>query len=236
MTAEKTAVEDCGRRDVRMETRELVARARERSGKGVARKLRQSGRLPGVCYGAQGTTSLSVEAREFQRLRREGGENVILELKFEGDAQAARTVLIKALQFDPLTWSPLHVDFLEIDLQREIEVMVSVVLDGTPAGVARGNVLLHHLREVEVRCLPGNIPEALHLDVSSLETGQILHVRDLPAPVGIAIVTGEDEPLVSLMAELVKAPEAAEAAAEAPTEEGAAAAGEEAAPRPGGRG
>lgn len=219
-----------------METQELVARARERSGKGVARKLRQSGRLPGVCYGAQGTTSLSVEAREFQRLRREGGENVILELKFEGDSQAARTVLIKALQFDPLTWSPLHVDFLEIDLQREIEVTVPVVLDGTPAGVARGNILLHHLREVEVRCLPGNIPAALHLEVSSLETGQILHVRDLPAPVGIAIVTDEDEPLVSLVPEHVKVPEVAEAAAEAPTEAGAAPSEGEAAPRAGERG
>ena len=178
-----------------------------------------------MCYGLNEPFSLSVSSGDLLKLRRQQGENAIFQLSVEGESKSERTVMVKALQVDPVQRSILHADFLEISLDRTIDVDVPVILDGTPIGVDRdGGVLTPYVRQVVIRCLPTRIPDALHLDVSEIELGNILHVRDLVAGEGIEVLTDGDEPLAGVAMEKVIEEEVpAEVAegeeAEAPSEE-----------------
>lgn len=195
-------------------------------GKGVARKLRASGRIPGVFYGGNATPCpIALDPRALDNVihTSSAGMNTLMDLKGGGELDG-KLVLIKDVQRDPVRGNLLHADLYAVDVTKTIQVQVPVHLDGNPLGVVNdGGIMDHSLREVELSCLPGAIPEELRLDVSGLGLGDSLHVRDIGLPDGVVLVSDSDLPVVSVVAPRVeeeKAPEEEEGA-EAAAAEGA---------------
>jgi large subunit ribosomal protein L25 len=197
---------------------QLVVERREGTGKGVARKMRAAGRIPGVVYGrGRETVPVSLDPLLLDRALRasEAGMNTLFDLEVRGDARRGeRVVLVKELQRDPVTSAMLHADLYEVDLTRTVEVEVPIHLVGTPRGVALdGGILDHALRQLRIECLPRAIPDELTLDVSDLGIGDSLHVRDIALPEGVSLVDDGDLSVASVVApqkEEVVAPVAAE--------------------------
>lgn len=210
----------------------LNVEVRESAGKGVARKLRAKGRIPGVCYGSGARTlQIQLDPAALERALRASSAGMNTLFGLQGAAElSGKSVLVKELQRDPVKGSLLHADLYAVDLTREIEVAVPLHLTGTAAGLMDGGIVDHQLREIMVACLPGSIPESLSLDVSALGIGDSLHVRDVALPAGVKLVSDPDLSVVSVVApakaEEEVAPEAAAAAGAegAPAAEGAAAA------------
>jgi large subunit ribosomal protein L25 len=153
-------------------------------GKGVARKLRQAGSIPAVYYGrGEDPIPLTVGLKDLEDvIERAEGSNVIVDLKVDGDGAGDRKALIREIQRDPVGGTILHLDLQHISLTETITVEVPVVLVGTPTGVKDGGGILEHLlRDVEVECLPTDIPSRIEIDVSALNIGDSLHVSDLKA-------------------------------------------------------
>jgi large subunit ribosomal protein L25 len=163
----------------------LEAQKRAGVGKNEARRLRAAGRIPAVVYGggARGDqpvgTPIAVDPKALSKiLRSESGVNTLISLELEGDA-AAR-VLIKEYQVDPISHKLLHADFFCIAMDRALTVTVPVLLRGEARGVKQqAGIMDFVLREIEVECLPGDIPEHIGIDVSELLIGQGVRVRDL---------------------------------------------------------
>ncbi|HYR51457.1 MAG TPA: 50S ribosomal protein L25 [Candidatus Dormibacteraeota bacterium] len=162
----------------------LEAAARADAGKGVARRLRAGGRVPGVYYGrGEDSIPLTVALKDLMSvLESTDGSNVIVDLKLGGQAAKDRKALIREIQRHPVAGTILHLDLQHISLTERITVEVPIVLIGVPTGVKDGGGILEHLlREVEVECLPTDIPSKLEVDVSALQIGDSLHVSDLKA-------------------------------------------------------
>ncbi len=176
------------------ETNTLTATLRDGRGKGAARKLRGTGRVPAVVYGRhENTRAVSVDAHELEVLfSRISVENTIIELSVEGEKEAVST-LVREVQAHPVRNEVLHVDFYQVHAGEELEVDVPIRLEGVPIGVREeGGVLDHVIHELTVRCLPSDIPNLLTLDVSALEIGDSLHVSDLALPQGVtSMIDGE---------------------------------------------
>src|SRR6185295_4998998 len=161
----------------------LSGTRRESLGKGGARKARAAGKIPGVLYGhGEDPVAVAIETRAFQlAIHHHEGGNAIVNLALGTGGE--HTALIRDVQYDPINHAVLHLDFQRISLTEEVEVEVTVHLVGTPIGVKDGGGILEYIvREIEVRCLPTAIPGALEGDVSHLNIGDSLHVRDLKAP------------------------------------------------------
>ena len=198
----------------------LGVELREEHGKGVARKLRAAGRIPAVCYRRNAEpVPVSLDPKELDRLLRNAssGINTLIDLKVTGGGDFdGRQVLVKELQRDPISGAYLHADLYAVDLQQKIHVSVPINLEGTPIGVSLGGGLLDYAtREIDVECLPNAIPEEFTIDVSELEIGQSLHVRNIVVPEGVEIL---NDPEVTVMS--VVAPLAIEEEAPAEEEEG----------------
>ena len=180
-----------------MAEQKLVATKREGTGKGVTRKLRAAGRVPAVLYGhGVEPVALSVDSRELIRLFHTGaGTNVLVDLVVDGDAHLA---MAREIQRDHIRGRFVHVDFLAVSRDQRITIGVPVRLVGDSVGVKAGGVLEHHLWEVQVECLPTNVPEAIHADVAELEIGSSLRVADLVAPEGTTILTNPDDLVVAV--------------------------------------
>ena len=160
----------------------LEALRRTAVGKGVARKLRAGGRVPGVYYGrGEDSIPLTIALKDLDSvLAAADGSNVIVDLSFPGGPAKDRKALIREIQRDPVAGLILHLDLQHISLTERITVEVPIVLLGTPIGVKEaGGILEHLMREVEVECLPTDIPSKLEVDVSGLQIGDSLHVSDI---------------------------------------------------------
>ncbi|MGH7395353.1 MAG: 50S ribosomal protein L25 [Candidatus Methylomirabilales bacterium] len=191
-----------------MEFVDLAAEQRTERKKAAAKRLRRAARIPAVLYGEGGTLLLSVSPRALQTAL-EAGENVIINLQMKGDGGVqTRKVLVKELQTDPVRGMPLHADFLAISMTRVIAVKVPVELTGTPVGVTtKGGILEHALWELEVKCLPAAIPERITLDVSALDLGDALHVKDLKIPEGVVVETDPGQVVAMVSVPRVEAEE-----------------------------
>jgi len=192
----------------------LSGKRRERLGKGGARKARQGGEIPAVLYGHREIPiPVSVGARDFQlAMRTHRGGNPVVNLAVAG---AEYTALVRDVQYDPMTHDILHLDFQHISLTETIEVKVGVHLVGLPIGVKDGGGILETiLREVEVRCLPTAIPASIDVDVSALNVGDSVHVRDMVAP-DVTILTDPDTTLATVVPPTVMEEKPAEVTAEA---------------------
>lgn len=159
----------------------LAAATRRTRGKNEARRLRRAGRLPAVVYGGTPLESqaLEVDPRALMRIvRSEAGVNTLVDLQVDGGRSGQ--VLIKDIQHDPLTDALLHVDFFRLAMDRAITVTVPVTLDGEAAGVKQQGGLLDFVtREIQVECMPAEIPEHIDIDVRELMMGDGVRVRDV---------------------------------------------------------
>ena len=197
----------------------LDAKARDSFGKNEARRTRRQGLVPGVLYGGDGAkaTPISVEPRALLKiLHSESGANTLISLKLPegGDTR----VLVKEYQLDPITHELLHADFYRVAMDRAIQVTIPVLVKGEPKGVKQqGGVLEFIRREIEIECLPGDIPEHVEVDVSELMLHQGVRVRDLPMSPKWKPISEADMMLVHvIMPKAEEAPAPAEAAVAAP--------------------
>ena len=208
-----------------MNSYEVVqAQPREDSsrGKNEARRLRAGGRVPGVVYGAKkATVAVSVDPKQITRiLNSQSGHNTIFDLELGSEKSK---VMIVDWQYEPLKGKLLHIDMKRIAMDEKIRVSVPVHLTGEAAGVKQeGGILDQVLREVEIECLPGDIPSSIDADVSELVFGKVLRVADLPHGGKIKFLTDENQTvahITSVKEEVAPTPEAVAAeAAAAPAE------------------
>jgi large subunit ribosomal protein L25 len=223
--------------------KDIVVEAQERSdlGKNASRRLRKSGGVPGVVYGLDRPPfPVGIGARRIEEvLHLETGRNTIFTMALAGQDRS-RAVMIKALQRDPVTERLVHVDFVRVDLTKSVRVSVPLRLLGIAEGVkTEGGILEFVLRQVEVQCLPSDIPEHIDLEVSALHLNQHLSVKDLPArdrvtilddPEAIVCVVAvpkeEAAPVVEEVAEVAAEPEVIKKGKETAAEEGDAKKGE----------
>ncbi|MEW6322924.1 MAG: 50S ribosomal protein L25 [Acidobacteriota bacterium] len=207
----------------------LEAVQRSTRGKNDARRLRASGRIPAVVYGAQkagdavAPLAIAVDPKPLTRILHDSGANTLITLKVDGAGEAR--VLVKDLLVDPTTSQLMHADFYRVNMDRKVTVEVPIVLRGEPKGVKlQGGVLDFLQREVELECLPGNIPEHIEIDVSEMNLGDAVYVRDIAPNASWNMVTPGETMLVHVVALKVAAePEAAEGAAAATAAPAAAA-------------
>jgi len=201
-----------------MATTNLTLRAAPRleRGKGPARRLRRAGRIPAVIYGrGEETRTLSVDARELERLfGRIHVASTVITLQIEGERGPGVRALVREVQTHPFKPEILHVDFLQLHAGERVDVEVPLHFVGTAAGVRAGGVLQQTLHALAVRCDVERIPEAIEVDVSALEIGDSLHVRDLQVPEGVEIHTEGDRTVCTVLPPTVRALEAAPEAPE----------------------
>lgn len=216
-----------------METVDITATVREGRGKGPARRLRRAGRVPATFYGPQrAAIAIDVDAKDFTtRVASLEGSHLI-RLQSESSDLAGRVALIRELQFHPVHGGLLHADLYEVDLAKKLVVKVPLHLIGKAVGVTQqGGILQPVLREVDVECLPLDIPAYIEVDVSELSIHDSIHVAELQAPPGVSIVFETNETIVTVLAPMVEQVKA-EAEAEAAEKEAAAPAAEAAAGKP----
>jgi large subunit ribosomal protein L25 len=186
----------------------LNVESRQDAGKGVARKLRAAGRIPGVCYGkGEPTVSISLDPVALRRLleKSEAGMNTLINLAVEGGgAFDGKMVLVRELQKDPVEGSYLHADFVAVDVQQKIEVSVPIRITGRAPGVELGGILDQALREIDLECLPLAIPSEILVDVGELDVGQSLHVSDIALPEGVELRSDPGLSVVSVVAPKVE--------------------------------
>ena len=217
-----------------METK-LRAERRDGTGKGVARRLRASGRVPGVLYGhGEEPITLSVSSLDLLHLfHASHGATMLVDLEIDGKAHLA---IPREVQRDHIRSRYVHVDFLAVNRDEKVRLTVEVHETGEAPGVKAGGVVEHHLREVEVECLPNDVPEEIVADIGSLEIGDMLRVSDISPPEGVTILTDADMPVVSIITPAALRTEVdltmpgEEGAEAAPAEEAEEAEGEETAP------
>lgn len=183
----------------------LEAVKRPTTGKNENRRTRAAGRIPAVVYGAQkagdaiAPVAVAVDPKPFMRiLHSQSGLNTLITLKVPGEADSR--VLVKEVQLDPLTHQPLHADFYRVNMDRRIRVTVPVVLKGEPRGVkVEGGVLDFVHREIEMECLPAEIPNAIEVDVTRLGLNDAVHVRDVATDVTWTAITDPDTMLAHVV-------------------------------------
>jgi large subunit ribosomal protein L25 len=198
----------------------IMVRADKRSetGKGVARSLRRQGMLPAVVYGVSTATPVQVQSKQMTKLiMTGGGEHALmtLELNEDGKKTSELPVLVKDFQMDPVTDELLHIDFIEVSLKKIVKVTVPLVIVKDPPGVKMGGILEHRLREIEVECLPTQIPDRIDIDAGFIEIGQSMHVSDISAPEGVKIISDPAEAVLMVSEPRVEEEAPAEAVEEA---------------------
>lgn len=182
----------------------LQAKTRGATGKGVARKIRAEGMIPAVLYGPQAESRpISVDPRSLERVLHGSGSgmNTLIDLDLEGSGSV---VLVKELQRDPVRGSYLHADFYEVDMTKPVEVMVPLHFVGRAKGLDFGGIVDHPVREIDVLCLPREIPGSLEVDMAELEIGDSLHVRDVVVPAGVTVLSDLDLSVANVEAPAVE--------------------------------
>lgn len=211
-----------------METLEIQVEPREVGSKRQARRIRRDGKIPGVFYGPKSPpVPLELNKREFSsRVAGLEGSHLV-RLKSASTALADRVALVKEMQYHPITGEVIHTDLYEVDLTARIQVRVPLHFVGKAAGVVRGGILQPIVREIEVECLPLDIPEFFNVEVSALDIGDSIHIEELPMPEGVTVVSESNLALVAVVPPTVEeaptpttAPvEGAAVAAEVPEEQ-----------------
>src|SRR5436190_20836076 len=194
------------------ETVEAQQRTPESRGKNEARRVRVTGKIPAVVYGAKkDSIAVTVDPKQIAKiLHSDSGHNTIFDLQIEKAGK--EKVMIVDWQYDPIKSHLLHIDLKRIDMTQTIKVSVPITLVGEAAGVKQqGGILDQVLREVEIECLPADIPSSLDADISELVFGQVLRVADLPHAGSIKFITDENQAvahITSVKEEVAPTPEA----------------------------
>ncbi len=198
---------------------ELTVQSRAMTGTRPMRRLRAQGVIPGVVYGKDMKKSLNVSVNQRELLKllhTKAGEHAVITLRVDEGKVLNKPAMVHVVQHDPVDGRVVHVDFHTILLTERLKVKVAVNLKGEPVGVKEeGGILEHFMREVEVECLPTEIPDQIEFDVSELKVGDTIHVRDLPRPKNATIISEPEAAVASVQTPKVEKGE--------PTEEAAAA-------------
>lgn len=177
--------------DLKVDKRDIVR-------KGGLKALREQGILPAVVYGKDFETKpVNLDAKKFNKILRDLGENVLLNLEVDGETHPA---LIREVQRDPIRNEVIHVDLNIVSMTEEIEFEVPIVLVGEPAGASLGGVLQHQLRELKAKALPKNMIDTVEVDVSDLQIGDTVLVKDLTIDKDITILDDPEEMIATLLA------------------------------------
>jgi large subunit ribosomal protein L25 len=203
-----------------MERLQLTVKKRQENGKQAAKKLRDEGFTPAVIYGKDFNSAISIPSDGFKLLRDiHFSESTVIDLTIDGSKESdSIPVLVKDVQYHPLTDQVIHIDLLKVSLKKKITVHIPLVLKGEAQGKEEGAVLEQILREVEVEGFPLNIPENIEVDISGLEIGHSLHVENIPSPEGMEIVTEPTATIATLVVKKEEESEEEELAEEAPGE------------------
>jgi large subunit ribosomal protein L25 len=190
----------------------LTVQTRAEVGRNAIKKVRKQGLIPGVIYGVgHEPINLEVNGRQLSTvLAHSSSENILLELEIvDGDNKRNSLAMIQEVQHHPLQRRILHVDFHAVSATEKITAEVPIETVGEPVGVKTGGGLLEHiLRDLEVECLPGDLPERIQVDVTSLDVSQSIHVKDLQLPAGVEAITDGDLTVVAVSAPRVEEEEA----------------------------
>lgn len=194
----------------------MNAQARTDLGKGASRRLRHAANIPAVVYGGnKPAESVTILAKEIAKLfENEAAYSHVIELNVDG---AKQNVIVKAMQRHPSKQFIMHADFVRVVAGQKLTAIVPVHFVGEEAPVKKGGEISHVLNEIEVTCLPKDLPEFIEVDLSALEIGAIVHLSDLKAPKGVefvALAHGDDKAVANVHAPRVAPEEAEEGAAE----------------------
>lgn len=202
----------------------LEVSRRDATGKGVARKLRSSGKVPAVVYGGhKEPVAIEVDRKIFSDLitKAEHGVRSIFLLKMSGSDQQ-RHAMVKEVQVDPVTRKLIHIDFVRVAMDEKVRITIPVHLNGIPIGVKTGGGIIDfQVRELHVECLPNQIPDSWEVDVSGLDLHHFIRISDLPLPEGVKVLDDPERVVASVThakAEALPEPTAEEAAAVAEPE------------------
>ena len=174
----------------------LNGQPRTEFGSGAAGRLRRDGQIPAVVYGHTEPLHCTISGRDFYNTFHTVSESTIVTLAV---GKEKREVLIKEYDEDITTGKIRHIDFFEIEKGKRLRTHIAIEFEGSPIGVREGGILEHHIYQLEIECLPKDIPEHLIVDVSPLKVDDVLHVRDLPIPEGVRILTPEDQTVASIV-------------------------------------
>ncbi|MBU0533243.1 MAG: 50S ribosomal protein L25 [Candidatus Omnitrophica bacterium] len=181
---------------------DLDVQERKEKGKGEIGRLRKAGFVPAIVYG-DNSKGLSVKIDKkilVHFLRAIGNGNVLTNLKIKGEKGISeQLVIIKDTQFDPVREDILHLDFQRVSLTKKIISEVRIILKGEPEGVKAGGMLDHALRTVQVECLPADMPERIEIDISTFKIHDGIHVKDLPIPAGVEMITDMERNVFSIL-------------------------------------
>ena len=206
-----------------MADRILDIQLREKTGKEAARKERQRGFIPAVLYGIKGNKILTVNAKDFEKMFEDIGEHSIISLNIDNKDKAE--VIVKDFQLDPVNKHIIHIDFLEFEKGKALKTEVPIRVLGTSAGVKKGGILETFLRDLEIECLPKDIPDFLEIEVTDMEIGDSIHTRDIRVDDKIKVLTNPEQVVVTIgMPTKIEVPveeeEVVLAEGEVPAEEG----------------
>ena len=194
----------------------LQAKNRQKAGSAESRRIRRNGRIPAVIYGRSGkAVSIDLDSSEFIKNTKGISESTIVKVDVEDKSYDA---FVKATQRNIVDGKILHIDFYEVESGVALRAKVSLILQGNPIGVREGGMLENPVHEIEIECLPKDLPERIEIDISGLKANQSLHVRDIPLAEGVRLLSNPDQ--VVALVKFAKA----EAAAAVVTETAAAAA------------
>lgn len=195
-----------------MEKIDLQVTVRKSVGNGPARVLRRSGQIPAVLYGrSTEPVLLSVNTKDLEQILNTGNfGQFILNLVIQNGKKVTKPAMIKELQTHPLSGSLIHIDFYEIDMNRQIRVMVPVVITGHSVGVEEGGMLNIVRRELEVFCLPGDIPESFEIDITDLAIGDSIHLEDMPLGENVEVETDVNYTVVTVLSPKIEEEEEVE--------------------------
>jgi large subunit ribosomal protein L25 len=196
-----------------MEQKTLTAIERKRLGKGESGRLRRQGKIPGIIYGHAQPKPIAVDEHEFNTKFHHISESTLIKLNV---GALDHEVLIRDFQEDAISGRVTHIDFYEVEKGKILRTNVGVYLQGAAVGVREGGLLETFVHEVEVECLPKDLPERIEVEVSELALGHSIHVRDMPVPEGVRILNSPDQVVCTIVHKRLeeKPVEAAPAAAE----------------------
>lgn len=183
-----------------MQQTQMKIEIRTGTGKGISRRLRSAGRIPGVVYGrGMEPVPVAIDPKDLKAATAgEGGMNNLITLQCSGELDQA-VVIVADLQMDPLKRIPEHVDLHRVNMSEKVRVAVPVALKGTAAGVKAGGMLDFSHHSLHVECLPGQIPEHIDVDITDLKIGHAIHVEEIVFPAGVKCVENPKTPVVGVL-------------------------------------
>jgi len=187
----------------------LSAIKREKTGKEISKKLRKQGLIPAIVYGPRfQPLPIAVKFNELESiLIKHKGETLLFNLELTDGEPSKIQAILKDYQTHPITDKIIHIDFLAIHEEETITLDIPLEFLGKPVGISKGGVLEILLHELTIECLPSNIPDKIYIDISNLDVGDVLHVKDIKVPEGVKVINDPEETVLTIVAEAVEGTE-----------------------------